>query len=243
MTFKGRMILGIVGLAVFAVSPRANGRQNSSAEYDRVLEQQAFKVGGGVTPPKPIKKVEPQFAESAKRAKIWQDTVGIRMIVTPDGTPRRLRIATPGVDPFEDRLAIAAVARWRFAPSLKDGQPVSVWVQVEVTFIQGVVKHSIDWKKAIEAYEKDALRGQAEAQCSLGNIYYRQKDFEHAKDCYTLAAKQGLSQAEYALGMMYKNGEGVTQDPEEARRWLEKSADHTDDRLGIMDYRPPKENQ
>jgi protein TonB len=33
-----------------------------------------------------------------------------------------------------DEKAIDAVERWRFAPGMKDGRPVAVQVNVEVTF-------------------------------------------------------------------------------------------------------------
>jgi TonB family protein len=244
----------MIGVAGLAASPRANGRRigrRTSPGWRRqvpggavsdTLGQWAYRVGGGISPPKPIKKVEPQFVDSARRAKISQDMVMVSMIVAADGLPRHLRIARPGIDPFEDRAAIAAVAQWRFSPALKGEEPVPVWIMVEVTFVLGVPKHPVDWKKATEAYEKDAGRGQGEAQCSLGNIYYRQGDFEHAKEWYTLAANQGLSEAEYGLGTMYEKGEGVTKDQDEARRWLEKSAAHTDERLGIMFYQPEKDS-
>jgi hypothetical protein len=38
------------------------------------------------------------------------------------------------------------------------------------------------------------------------------------------AADQGLSQAQFNLGMLYEQGEGVTADYQEAARWYELAA-------------------
>ena len=39
-----------------------------------------------------------------------------------------------------------------------------------------------------------------------------------------MAAVQGLTEAEYGLGVMYKNGNGVARDIAEATRWFERAA-------------------
>ncbi|MBQ9420088.1 MAG: SEL1-like repeat protein, partial [Synergistaceae bacterium] len=41
---------------------------------------------------------------------------------------------------------------------------------------------------------------------------------------YGKAAAQGHAEAQYRLGMMYKNGEGVPQDQEKATKLFEKAA-------------------
>ncbi|WP_148132454.1 tetratricopeptide repeat protein, partial [Neisseria sp. HMSC074B07] len=42
---------------------------------------------------------------------------------------------------------------------------------------------------------------------------------------YRKAAEQGLADAQYNLGMMYANGQGVRQDYAEAVRWFRKTAE------------------
>ena len=49
------------------------------------------------------------------------------------------------------------------------------------------------------------------------------KDFAQAADWYRKAAEQGHAWAQYVLGGLYKNGEGVTQDYECAYVWLSLS--------------------
>ena len=46
---------------------------------------------------------------------------------------------------------------------------------------------------------------------------------EAARLC-KLAAEQGLNDAQYILGCMYKNGQGVTRNIAEAARWYERAA-------------------
>ena len=43
------------------------------------------------------------------------------------------------------------------------------------------------------------------------------------------AANQGLSQAQFNVGVMYYKGKGTQQDIEKARMWLQKAADQGDD--------------
>ncbi len=42
---------------------------------------------------------------------------------------------------------------------------------------------------------------------------------------YTKSAEQGDAWAQYNLGLIYKNGEGVSQDYEKAIDWFTKSAE------------------
>jgi len=91
-----------------------------------------FRVGGGVSPPKAIYSPEPEYSEEARKAK-FQGTCVLWLIVGPDGRPRDIRVArTLGLG--LDEKAIEAVKTWRFDPAKKDGKPVAVQVNVEVSF-------------------------------------------------------------------------------------------------------------
>jgi len=43
---------------------------------------------------------------------------------------------------------------------------------------------------------------------------------------FAKAAKQGDPEAQYKLGLMYRDGLGVTQNKSESRRWLRKAANN-----------------
>ena len=91
-----------------------------------------FRVGGSVSAPVLIYKVEPQYSEEARKAK-YQGTVVIWMIVDVDGLPHNIRVVK-SVGLGLDERAAEAVRQWRFKPALRLGQPVPVYTTVEVTF-------------------------------------------------------------------------------------------------------------
>ena len=91
-----------------------------------------FRVGGGVSAPRAIFAPDPEYSEEARKAK-YQGTCVLWLVVGPDGRTRDIRVArTLGLG--LDQQAIEAVKRWKFEPAMKDGKPVAVQVNVEVTF-------------------------------------------------------------------------------------------------------------
>jgi len=92
----------------------------------------AFRVGGGVSAPKVIYQPDPEYSEEARKAK-FSGTCVLWLVVGPDGKPRDIRVSrTLGLG--LDEKAIEAVKSWRFEPAMKDGKPVSVMINVEVSF-------------------------------------------------------------------------------------------------------------
>lgn len=91
-----------------------------------------FKVGGGVTPPTLLQKVEPEYSEEARKAK-YSGTVVLYIEVTPDGKANNIRVQR-SLGLGLDEKAMEAVRKWRFSPGKKDGQPVTVAATIEVNF-------------------------------------------------------------------------------------------------------------
>jgi TonB family protein len=91
-----------------------------------------FRIGGGVSRPELIFKPEPEYSEEARKAK-FQGTVLLSIVVLADGTTSNIRVIRP-LGLGLDEKAIEAVRRWKFRPSMKDGQPVPVHANVEVNF-------------------------------------------------------------------------------------------------------------
>jgi protein TonB len=94
--------------------------------------QDPYKVGDGVTAPKPTTRVEPSYTEEAKRAKI-EGSVTLRVVVDRNGVPRDIEVVKP-LDAGLDEKARTAVSQWRFEPGTKDGQAVDVIANIEVNF-------------------------------------------------------------------------------------------------------------
>jgi TonB family protein len=92
----------------------------------------AYRIGGGVTSPQLLVKVEPEYSEEARKAK-FQGAVVLQIIVDEKGNPRDIKIIRP-LGLGLDQKAIEAVEKWKFAPGKKDGKPVPVIAQIEVNF-------------------------------------------------------------------------------------------------------------
>jgi periplasmic protein TonB len=91
-----------------------------------------YHVGGGVTSPTVLSRVEPEYSEEARKAR-YEGTVLLEAIIRKDGridTIRLLRSLGFGLD----QNAIDALKKWRFHPGLKDGKPVDVMLNIAVSF-------------------------------------------------------------------------------------------------------------
>lgn len=88
----------------------------------------------GLTPPKPVKEVKPQYTPEAMKAKI-QGEVTLECVVKADGTVDDVRVVK-SLDAIHglDEEAVKVAKQWRFKPGLKKGKPVPVAVTLEFAF-------------------------------------------------------------------------------------------------------------
>src|SRR3989441_9225508 len=91
-----------------------------------------YHVGRDVTAPTIMSRVEPQYSETARAARV-QGTVVLEAVISADGVPRVVRVVR-SLGYGMDESAIAALERWRFNPARKDGVPVNVSLNVESNF-------------------------------------------------------------------------------------------------------------
>ena len=61
-----------------------------------------------------------------------------------------------------------------------------------------------------------------------GAIAYEKGDLKTALPIFEDLASKGNATAQYVLGMMYENGEGVKQDYKKAKEWFGKACDNRD---------------
>jgi len=93
-----------------------------------------YRLGAGITPPRVIREVKPQYTPEAMRAKV-QGQVMLDVVVLPGGDVGRVEVIRSLDSVFGlDQEAIKAVRLWRFTPALRMGEPVSVLVTIELTF-------------------------------------------------------------------------------------------------------------
>ena len=83
-----------------------------------------------------------------------------------------------------------------------------------------------------------AVSAPAKADFQKGVNAYLESDFETAFQEFSKAARDGNAKAQYNLGVMYANGEGVSQDYAEAARYYRLAAEQGDAKaqynLGVM---------
>jgi len=94
-------------------------------------KQTRVRVGGQVEPPKLILQAKPEYPPLAKMARI-QGVVRLEAVIGTGGTIQNLKVLAG--HPLLVRVAIEAVARWRYQPTLLNGDPVEVVTEIDVNF-------------------------------------------------------------------------------------------------------------
>ncbi|HEX5041969.1 MAG TPA: energy transducer TonB [Candidatus Polarisedimenticolaceae bacterium] len=96
-------------------------------------EDGPLQVGGGIERPTLLEKVEPEYPEAARRARI-HGTVTVQAVIGRDGTVEDAQIVHSSHRLLEE-ASLEAVRQWRYAPVLLHGRPVRVTFVVRVEFI------------------------------------------------------------------------------------------------------------
>lgn len=91
-----------------------------------------YRIGGDVSSPQIISKVEPEYSEEARKAK-YQGEVMLQITIDANGIPRDIHVVRP-LGMGLDEKAIEAVQHWRFRPAMKGGKAVAVTANVDVSF-------------------------------------------------------------------------------------------------------------
>jgi D-alanyl-D-alanine dipeptidase len=85
-----------------------------------------------ITPPKVLKRVQPEFSIEARKHKI-DGTVHLMVTIDVNGKPGDIRVVQ-GLGYGLEEKAVEALKQWRFEPGMENGQPAPVTVKVEVNF-------------------------------------------------------------------------------------------------------------
>ena len=87
-----------------------------------------------ITGPVPIRKIEPEYTEQARTAKL-QGTVWVQVEVQSDGKVSSGHLfVIHGLGMGLDEKAVEAVKQWTFRPAYMDGMPISMATTVQVEF-------------------------------------------------------------------------------------------------------------
>lgn len=104
----------------------------NATEYRRAAGPAPLRVGAGVTAPRLVSKVEPEYSEEARAAK-YQGTVVVVVTIDTDGTAQDMRVMR-SLGMGLDEKALQAISQWKFSPGTKDGEAVRVVATIEVNF-------------------------------------------------------------------------------------------------------------
>lgn len=107
------------------LGPGEGGNMGGDVVYDGA-------GGGAVTAPTLVTKVEPDYSEDARKARL-QGTVVLRIEVDTHGRAQNISVRQSLGLGLDDR-AMEAVKKWRFNPGKVNGRPVAVVAFVEVNF-------------------------------------------------------------------------------------------------------------
>jgi protein TonB len=89
-------------------------------------------VQGSLTEPVLLYKVDPEYSEEARKAKL-QGVVMVRAVIDARGHVQDIAVAQ-GLGLGLDERAIAAVEKWKFRAGMRNGKPVATAALIQLTF-------------------------------------------------------------------------------------------------------------
>ena len=94
--------------------------------------EEPLRVGGEVKAPVLTNRVEPNYPEAARKARM-EGVVILEAIITASGAVEEVKVLK-SVNPLLDASAVRAVQQWRYRPATLNGRAVRVYLTVTVTF-------------------------------------------------------------------------------------------------------------
>jgi TPR repeat protein len=107
-------------------------------------------------------------------------------------------------------------ASW-YKKAAQQNDPVGEWLLGRLIFTGALPR---DLNEAGRWLEKSAAQNDAFGQYLLGRVKLERQDYTTAAQWFRKAAMQGLPQAQQQLGLLLKQGQGVSVNKSEAYTWL-----------------------
>jgi len=109
--------------------------QQEQSRPPAATDAQVYEPGkDGVSLPRVISRVDPEYPTAAMTAKI-EGIVILKIVIQPDGHADHITVTKSLDNRYGlDDEAVKATEQWLFEPARKDGNPVAVWAQVELEF-------------------------------------------------------------------------------------------------------------
>ena len=109
----------------------AVGRETGGAETQAVAQRAPYRIGGDIREPVRVRSVSPVYPPLALASHV-EGRVVLDCVIEESG--RVSDVAVLDGNPLLDAAAADAVRQWRYRPTLLNGVPVRVQLQVVVTF-------------------------------------------------------------------------------------------------------------
>lgn len=93
--------------------------------------KEPVRVGGNVKPPKLVHIEQPTYPPAAKRAKV-EGVVVVEAVVTEDGRVDKVKVISG--NPLLTDAAVDAIQKWRYEPTILNGQAVPVVLTARISF-------------------------------------------------------------------------------------------------------------
>jgi len=92
----------------------------------------ASEAASDLAGPEPLRKVDPKYPQELISARV-QGEVILYAVIRKDGTVDSIQVVK-GVDPQLDQNAMEALAKWKFRPAARNGEPVELETIVRIPF-------------------------------------------------------------------------------------------------------------
>ena len=104
----------------------------TNAPAPKVAPPTRIRVSSGVTQGLLVRRIEPQYPQMAKIARV-QGAVVLAAVIGKDGTIENLHVVSTA-SPLLNAAAVEAVKQWKYRPYILNGEPVEVDTTVTVNF-------------------------------------------------------------------------------------------------------------
>lgn len=174
----------------------------------------AVRVGPGVTAPRVVYKVEPEYSPTARADRV-QGTVVLQIVVNEKGRASDITVVSPLGFGLDER-ALAAVETWEFVPGMKDGKPVKILAIVEVKFrFPGI------WFDEKAESQRTSFNI---ALQTLKKTNIASTQIDRAVKSVLDLSRHSFAPAMYLVGSWKRKGERVPKDPEAGLALIQKAA-------------------
>jgi periplasmic protein TonB len=112
--------------------PASRDTEKSDQTVQDIESSGPIRITSDVVQPVLIHKVNPDYPEIARKARI-QGVVILEAVITKDGTVENAKVLRR-LHPILDQAAVNAVQQWRYKPAKLNGKPVKVYSTVTVKF-------------------------------------------------------------------------------------------------------------